>query len=75
MIDGGITHPTENDFFLVSHSGLQGTSRPTHYHVLFDDSKMAADDLQLFTYKYAHFLCLSAASLGVHECCLRGCNM
>jgi eukaryotic translation initiation factor 2C len=34
-------------FFL---SQLQGTSRPTHYHVLWDDSKFPANDIQMLTY-------------------------
>lgn len=51
VVDSVVTHPTEHDFFLVSHAGIQGTSRPTHYHVLWDDNAMAADELQQFTYR------------------------
>lgn len=50
VVDKKIVHPTENDFFLVSHMGIQGTSRPTHYHLLWDDSKFSSDQLQILTY-------------------------
>ena len=33
IFDSDITHPTEFDFYLLSHGGLIGTSRPAHYTV------------------------------------------
>lgn len=53
-VDVGITHPTEFDFYLCSHSGIQGTSRPSHYHVLWDDNTFSADELQCLTYQLCH---------------------
>ncbi|CAG9530415.1 unnamed protein product [Cercopithifilaria johnstoni] len=53
-VDVGITHPTEFDFYLCSHAGIQGTSRPSHYHVLWDDNQLSADELQQLTYQMCH---------------------
>ncbi|KAL3887901.1 hypothetical protein ACJMK2_000288 [Sinanodonta woodiana] len=53
-VDVGITHPTEFDFYLCSHAGIQGTSRPSHYHVLWDDNRFTADELQTLTYQLCH---------------------
>jgi eukaryotic translation initiation factor 2C len=53
-VDIGITHPTEFDFYLCSHQGIQGTSRPSHYHVLWDDNHFDADELQQLTYQLCH---------------------
>ncbi|GAV05888.1 hypothetical protein RvY_15950-2 [Ramazzottius varieornatus] len=53
-VDVGICHPTEFDFYLCSHAGIQGTSRPSHYHVLWDDNGLSADELQQLTYQLCH---------------------
>uniref|UniRef100_A0A183T6C1 Protein argonaute-1 n=1 Tax=Schistocephalus solidus TaxID=70667 RepID=A0A183T6C1_SCHSO len=53
-VDQVITHPTEFDFYLCSHAGIQGTSRPSHYHVLWDDNHFSADDIQNLTYQLCH---------------------
>ncbi|KAI8371592.1 Piwi domain-containing protein [Radiomyces spectabilis] len=54
VVDTGIVHPFEFDFYLQSHAGLQGTSRPTHYHVLRDENGFTADALQELTYRLCY---------------------
>ncbi|XP_010258604.1 PREDICTED: protein argonaute 7-like [Nelumbo nucifera] len=53
VVDSVITHPKEFDFYLCSHWGMKGTSRPTHYHVLWDENRFSSDELQ----KLVHNLC------------------
>ena len=53
-VDANITHPTENDFYLCSHQGIQGTSRPSYYRCLWDDNSLSADELQQLTYQLCH---------------------
>jgi eukaryotic translation initiation factor 2C len=54
IVDRTITHPTEHDFYLCSHSGIQGTSKPCHYHILCDDNRLTPDDIQSLTYQLCH---------------------
>lgn len=79
VLDNGICHPRNNDFYLCAHAGMivssymhvflyletsyiprniwllnclitdvQGTTRPTHYHVLYDELGYGPDDFQEF---------------------------
>ncbi|CAB3376741.1 Hypothetical predicted protein [Cloeon dipterum] len=54
VVDNMITHPTDMDFYLVSHQSIQGTSRPTKYKVLYDDAKMTEDELEKLTFFLCH---------------------
>ncbi|XP_058004168.1 protein argonaute 5 isoform X2 [Hevea brasiliensis] len=49
VIDTKICLQKEFDFYLNSHAAIQGTSRPTHYHVLYDENHFTADGLQVLT--------------------------
>ncbi|KAF8791225.1 Protein argonaute-2-like protein [Argiope bruennichi] len=53
-VDTTVVHPLNYDFFLCSHFGLQGTSRPAHYTVIEDDNEFGSDDLQKLTYYLCH---------------------
>ncbi|KAJ3678657.1 hypothetical protein LUZ60_002460 [Juncus effusus] len=65
VVDTKICHPTEFDFYLNSHAGIQGTNRPTHYHVLCDENNFLADDLQVLTYNlcYTYARCTRSVSV------------
>lgn len=39
---------------VVHYHSLQGTSRPSHYHVLWDDNHFSSDELQVLTYQLCH---------------------
>ncbi|KAK7039451.1 protein argonaute 1B [Favolaschia claudopus] len=57
VVDKGVTAVFDFDFYLQAHAGLQGTVRPTHYTVVYDELNFTADELQKgsndFSYLYA----------------------
>ncbi|GMH17535.1 hypothetical protein Nepgr_019376 [Nepenthes gracilis] len=65
VVDSKICHPTEFDFYLCSHAGIKGTSRPAHYHVLLDENNFSADELQSLTNNlcYTYARCTRSVSI------------
>ncbi|XP_068243628.1 protein argonaute-3-like [Palaemon carinicauda] len=65
VVDSDVTHPTDVDFFLCSHEGIQGTSKPTHYRVLWDDNDLSLDQLQTFSYAMCHLYARCARAVSI----------
>ncbi|XP_023220234.1 protein argonaute-2-like isoform X3 [Centruroides sculpturatus] len=64
-VDTAVVHPVFYDFFLCSHIGIQGTSRPAHYTVLWDDNDFTADELQVLTYYLCHTYARCTRSISI----------
>eukprot|EP00803_Ostreobium_quekettii_P004715 evm.model.scf_2111.1 EVM.evm.TU.scf_2111.1 scf_2111:7138-18005(+) len=63
VVDTAICHPDEFDFYLNSHAGIKGTSKPAHYHVLLDENHFGADAMQMFTYWLCYMYCRCTRSV------------
>lgn len=65
IIDNKICHPRNNDFYLCAHAGMIGTTRPTHYHVLYDEVGFSADDLQELVHSLSYVYQRSTTAISV----------
>ncbi|TFY74526.1 hypothetical protein EWM64_g9487 [Hericium alpestre] len=65
VVDKGITSIFDFDFYLQAHAGLQGTVRPTHYVVIYDEIGLGADEIQqgVHTTSYLYARATKAVSL------------
>uniref|UniRef100_A0A7R9VRT6 Piwi domain-containing protein n=2 Tax=Chlamydomonas euryale TaxID=1486919 RepID=A0A7R9VRT6_9CHLO len=63
VVDRDICHPLQFDFYLCSHAGIQGTSKPAHYHVLIDEIGFGVDGMQLLTYWLCYTFCRCTRSV------------
>jgi eukaryotic translation initiation factor 2C len=65
VVDTDIAHPVEFDYYLQSHAGLLGTSRPSHYNVLYDENAFTADSLQQLSFTLCHVYARSTRSVSI----------
>ncbi|KAF2539728.1 hypothetical protein F2Q68_00022263 [Brassica cretica] len=65
IVDSRICHPHNNDFYLCAHAGLIGTTRPTHYHVLYDEIRFSTDDLQELVHSLSYVYQRSTTAISV----------
>ncbi|KIJ17922.1 hypothetical protein PAXINDRAFT_167846 [Paxillus involutus ATCC 200175] len=65
VCDQGITSVFDFDFYLQAHAGLQGHVKPTHYTVVYDESRLGADEVQqgIHTSSYLYARATKAVSL------------
>jgi len=65
VVDREVAHPTEFDFYLQSHAGLLGTSRPAHYNVLSDENNFTPDGLQSLSFTLCHVYARATRSVSI----------
>lgn len=65
IIDRDIVNPVDYDFFLQSHAGLLGTSRPSHYIVLEDGNAFGPDMLQGISFALCHVYARATRSVSI----------
>ncbi|KAF2838610.1 Piwi-domain-containing protein [Patellaria atrata CBS 101060] len=54
LVETGVTHPFEWDFYLNAHSAIKGTARPVHYHVLLNEAGISNEELQQLLYEHSY---------------------
>lgn len=54
VVDRQIVLPGRNDFFLVSQHVGQGTVSPTYYNIVYNNSKLDKDKIEILTFKFSH---------------------
>ena len=60
-----VASPAEFDFYLQSHAGLLGTSRPAHYNVLYDENGFTPDSMQQLAFALCHVYARSTRSVSI----------
>ncbi|KIY71783.1 Piwi-domain-containing protein [Cylindrobasidium torrendii FP15055 ss-10] len=65
VIDRDIISPLEFDYYLQSHAGLLGTSRPSHYIVVHDENRFSADAIQAISYKLCYVYARATRSVSI----------
>lgn len=63
LVDSNIITPNMFNFFLCSHMGIKGTSKPCHYSVLHDDNGFTLNQISLLCHYLCHIYSKSTTSV------------
>ncbi|KAI1131443.1 Piwi domain-containing protein [Nemania abortiva] len=66
LVERDATHPHHFDFYLCSHVAIQGTARPVHYQVIYDDANVKPDLLQAMIYQQCYQYARSTTPVSLH---------
>ncbi|KAI0968439.1 Piwi domain-containing protein [Xylaria arbuscula] len=66
LVERDATHPHHFDFYLCSHVAIQGTARPVHYQVIYDDANIKPEDLQMMIYQQCYQYARSTTPVSLH---------
>ena len=72
LVETGVTHPYDFDFYLCSHAAIKGTARPAHYHVLLNEAGDAAnpalttDAIHQICYEHVYQYCRATTPVSLH---------
>jgi eukaryotic translation initiation factor 2C len=64
-----ITSAAFNEFYLTSHTALQGTSKPTKYSLIYDEIGIKLSELELLTYWITYTYCRCNKSVSMATPC------
>jgi eukaryotic translation initiation factor 2C len=65
VVDRDITHPMQWDFYLNSHSAIQGTARQVRYHVIWDENEFSSNRMQELIYNSCYIYIRATCSVSV----------
>jgi eukaryotic translation initiation factor 2C len=66
LIERDVTSYIDFDFFLFSHTAIQGTSRPVHYTIIYDDAQHRPELIQNMLYEHCYQYMRSTTSVSLH---------
>ncbi|KAI0747992.1 Piwi domain-containing protein [Daedaleopsis nitida] len=65
LVDKEITNPHYEDFYLQSHGGLLGTSRPSHYIILLNETQLNKAQIQTVSFHLCHTYASATRSVSI----------
>ncbi|KAL8684936.1 MAG: hypothetical protein Q9224_006056 [Gallowayella concinna] len=66
IVERDVTDPFGNDFYLCSHTAIQGTARPVHYTMLINEIGVSVDRFQKMLYEQCYQYIRSATAVSLH---------